>query len=161
VAPLLARHPDRDLVICLAGCGGTSIVAIRRRGIALVSAELVTTSGSGEERPSSGDVICVAGCTGAPGMVVYRNARLTWLEDDAGTRIAAHLRTIADRIVAAGALDIETFPRRWVSEEARHKLSTELLPANERLAFAGQGAASLLSRLAGAAGSAVDVAMDE
>lgn len=128
VAPFLARHPDRELILCLAGCGGgTSIVAIRPRSRVMATGEFLPASGQTVDdagRPSAGDVICLAGCLGAPGSVVHRNVRLSWLGEDGSGRIKAALRAIADRILAEDGHDSGRGPRvsAWVSAVARDGL---------------------------------------
>lgn len=147
VAPLLARHPDRDLIICLAGCGrGTSIVAIRSRTQALASAEMNPTASGGRMKPSAGDVICLAGCLGTPGEVVHSNVRLSWITDDGGSVVRTALRAIADRLIAAEGLDSGDFPPAWVSADARGHLAGDGPIGGVPLAIAGPRVAAWLRR---------------
>jgi len=138
VAPILAAHPDRDLILCLAGCGsGTSIVEIRRRPliVAASTGELVPTSAGGA-KPQTGDIVCIAGCVGRPGEVVYRDIRLSWITDEGKSMVKAALRAIADRVVAREGLDIEDFPRNFMSADARLHLSGEGEIPHDPLGFA-------------------------
>lgn len=60
VGAILAAHPDRDVLICLAGCGGggPKVVAIREAGVPVtikVAAEPGKGAAKGQLRPSSGE----------------------------------------------------------------------------------------------------------
>lgn len=148
VAPVLAAHPDRDLILCLAGCGGgMSIVEIRRRPQIMVSGEMIPASGGGRSRPDEGDVICIAGCVGAPGAVVFKNVRLSWISDEGGGEIKAALRAIANRVAAAEGLRLDGFARTWVSGLARDHLLREAPGAPQTFAFAGPQVAAWMRRL--------------
>ncbi len=121
VGVILAAHPDRDVLICLAGCGGggPKLVAVRNRPAAVVaaaipaqrelkpaSATMVAPGGaaiSEHAQPPVGDVICIAGCVGAPGEVVQQAVRLTWIGQGASEDLKSALRGLADRVMAREA----------------------------------------------------------
>lgn len=149
IAPILAAHPDRDLVLCLAGCGdGMSIVQIRKRPqIMAAVSELIPTAGAPGHTPT-GDVICIAGCVGAPGKVVFTNVRLSWISDDGSNEIKAALRAIASRIIESEGLTIDDFARSWVSIAARDQLLRDG-PGPEQFAYAGPAVAAWMRRLPG------------
>jgi hypothetical protein len=137
VAPVLAAHPDRDLILCLAGCGGgTSIVEIRRRPlkVAASTAQFVPASGGG--KPQTGDIICLAGCVGRVGEVVYRDVRLSWIDNEGSSIVKAALRAIADRVIAREGLDIEDFPRNFMTANASAYLTGEQSEPYESFGFA-------------------------
>ncbi|PPD27994.1 MAG: hypothetical protein CTY20_11870 [Hyphomicrobium sp.] len=142
VTAILAAHPDRDLLICLAGCGGgPKLVAIRSRPAALVAAaesagQLVPsaagmpTAAAPVREPPVGDVICLAGCFGSPGEVVQHGIRLTWVGHNANEELRTALRSIGDRLMADQSLTPaqEASGRTWVSPKARSLLVMEQLP---------------------------------
>lgn len=129
VGAILAAHPDRDVLICLAGCGvgGPKIVALRHpaakatepAGGETPSAELRTSSGRLTVKPAAmtptavkpdltaepavGDVICLAGCTGEPGEIVQEAVRLTWINNGASEDLRLALRGLAERLFAEDA----------------------------------------------------------
>jgi hypothetical protein len=86
VEPILAAHPNQDVVICVAGCDGKPrAVQILPRPTEGRTGEFVPSVGDmgrevyGPRRPGqpvggseSNDVVCVAGCIGRPGQVVQR-----------------------------------------------------------------------------------------
>lgn len=152
VGVILAAHPDRDLVICLAGCGGgPKLVALRARqtveqvvaaaaaGGRIAPASATVPAGSsatpvgsdGALPPATfGDVICLAGCGGAPGGILQRGVRMSWVGSGASGELAAALRSVADRLAArkhegtgVPAAEIpEAANRIWVSAHARRLL---------------------------------------
>lgn len=145
---ILAAHPGRDVVICLAGCGGGPklVAVLEPRGAASISAHglMLPTSAplpaAGDRstevgaaaapagEPSRGDVICLAGCPGAVGQVVQRGARLTWVNPAGTDAVRKALAEIADRLAAEqNRPDL----RNWVSAHARKLLGggSEPLPA--------------------------------
>jgi hypothetical protein len=156
IAPVLALHSEHDVVLCLAGCGGPgiSIVEIRRKPQVLAASfsEMVPHS-SGRKLPISGDVVCLAGCTGSPGQVVFRNVRLSWINDEGSETIKTALRAIAGRLIAAEGLALE--PRRvdWMPAGARSHLVEHppVIEPHEKLAFAGPKVAGWLRRIPGVA----------
>lgn len=160
VGAILAAHPDRDVLICLAGCGGggPKIVSLRPHTVA-VAAMTRDTAQARELRPSSGDmpvrsapaksngpsalevqpavgdVICLAGCIGAPGEVVQQAVRLTWINQSANTELRAALRDLTDRLIAqeaeAAASKASTGAggrHAWMSDDARRMLVEQPLP---------------------------------
>ena len=136
VRMILAAHPDQDLVLCLAGCGDLpSIVHIRANaplagpkqnaGAPAGSVQAApTTRGPAidQVRPESGDVICVAGCSGPAGGTVLHNARLTWLTGEAAESMKGVLREIAARIAQGGNVGTPPLARNFVSAFARAEL---------------------------------------
>lgn len=89
VKSILATHPDANVVVCVAGCGGKSrAVQILprtvsgRTGTFVPSAARMGDSVYGPPQPGSSgalraaaredDVVCIAGCAGKPGQVVQR-----------------------------------------------------------------------------------------
>lgn len=128
VRALLVQHPDKDLILCIAGCGGgVKIVQILDRRPFLNQASIgpdarravnapgrkTDTAGfpparseqvgspevAGAAHPTA-DIVCLAGCNVSPGEIVGRNARLTWLSDDGSEELRNALRRIADRVSA-------------------------------------------------------------
>lgn len=158
IGVVLAAHPDRDVLICLAGCGvgGPKLVAVRNRPAEILSdtrkesREAIHSSGSldapastdaaGSVQPEIGDVICVAGCVGAPGAIVQHTVRLTWIGRGASEDLKGALRSVADRLVA-NEVEAQTVAARhglahevpdarqaWVSDHARRLLVEQALP---------------------------------
>lgn len=148
LAVLLAADPGRDVVICIAGCGrGPMIVAVQRprepklqtmasggpdtatagtRDDPSMPAVSRAASGGampGPTPPTFGDVVCIAGCPGAPGQIVYRGARLAWIDEDAGEELRAALRAVADRL--SRPPEEQANPRQWMSAGAREALLGE------------------------------------
>jgi hypothetical protein len=92
VQPILAAHPARYVVICVAGCDGKpqAVQVLPRPVTARVGGFLPSTAKMGNEtygppRPATladktastqNDVVCLAGCSGRPGQVVDRIADL-------------------------------------------------------------------------------------
>jgi hypothetical protein len=89
VKPILAAHPDANVVVCVAGCGGKSRavqilprMVSGRTGTFVPSAARMGDSVYGPPRPGASgrvraaaredDVVCIAGCAGKPGQVVQR-----------------------------------------------------------------------------------------
>ncbi len=142
VTAILAAHPDRDVLICLAGCGGgPKLVAIRNRPAGLVaaaenagqlvpSAAEIPNAAAPVREPSVGDVICLAGCLGSPGEVVQHGIRLTWVGRNANEELRIALRSIGDRLLADQTLQPaqEASGRAWVSPKARSLLVMDQLP---------------------------------
>lgn len=140
VRVLLAPHPDRDVVICLAGCGsGPKLVAVRDRRtpiaepgalspaivVAAEGAPVTAIPAAAESTPETGDVICIAGCPGGPGGVVHKGVRLTWINEDAGAEVKIALRALAERLEAGGAAAApasRAASREWVSARGRDLL---------------------------------------
>lgn len=154
VGVILAAHPDRDVLICLAGCGGggPKLVAVRNRPAVVVAAAVpaqrelkpasttMVAPGSAtiseQAQPAVGDVICIAGCAGAPGEVVQQGVRLTWIGQGASEDLKSALRGLANRLMAreveaqaAQARDGLAARQAWVSDHARRMLVEPSLPA--------------------------------
>ena len=150
-----AAHPDHELVICLAGCkeGHGSVLWQRARQNASATLDAAigeleihhatgrwiaseATRGAGaaastaHNQPAAGAqeaVVCVAGCNGPIGVVVWRGMRLAWVRDTQINDLINALRRLADRLaerdsaqyaeqVAAAA------SRTWVDEAAKKDL---------------------------------------
>lgn len=138
VQPVLAQHPDRDLILCLAGCGGSiKVVSLRPHLAGVVAASLgesvPTSAKAGQAKgpqPASKamspgesfDVICVAGCNGAPGEIVGRNVRLSWINEQGSEALKAALRRIAERIGRGEPTPEEPALRSFMTDRARAAL---------------------------------------
>jgi hypothetical protein len=72
VKPLLAAHPDSNVIICMAGCGAKpTIVQVIPRKVSKIEtrSEMIPTSGPTSDFdepvdnvPPTVDIICIAGC---------------------------------------------------------------------------------------------------
>lgn len=110
VAPLLAKHPDSSVIICMAGCGPQpSIVEVMSKAESLNAGEIgefepnsadAAENANNGAVPAEGAVVCIAGCNGKRGEVLYKNSRLTWLGDENGEKLKAALRVIAARLAS-------------------------------------------------------------
>lgn len=153
---LLQAKPDSDLIICLAGCGPAGqpkVIFERRRGSAFL-AEAATPPGTrssqgdqthremaakgkavddvarqGERAENqSNDIICLAGCTGPVGVVVFRGRQLAWITNDKKDAILQSFAAIAAGTADADGSGDRTGPngvaaqRSWVSATARDSL---------------------------------------
>lgn len=133
IADLIARHPGKELVVCLAGCieGHGAILWQRLTFVATVDGAI-----NADDRPDaslhvptasqSGDVVCLAGCDGFVGIVVWRGMRLAWIDEQPRKDLTAALDALAMRLAAAadgrdGQL-AGSQPRGWVSTQARDAL---------------------------------------
>ena len=148
VQAVLAANPGREMVICLAGCksGHGSILWHRPRLVETVdgaggvgstgasanpvaapaaSSATVETATLGSQPDA---VVCVAGCNGPVGVVVWRNMRFAWVRDEHKENLAAALRRIGDRLAAQNevAPTVKEPPvpntRVWVGAAARDGL---------------------------------------
>jgi hypothetical protein len=89
VKPILAAHPNDNVVICVAGCGGKARavqvlprMVSGRTGTFVPSSARMGDSVYGPRQPGSAgrlraagredDVVCVAGCAGRPGQIVQQ-----------------------------------------------------------------------------------------
>ncbi len=118
VQPILAKHPDSNVIICVAGCGPQpSIVQVLpREQDTRTESEVVPSSGrlggdndndskaATKAQPETGDIVCLAGCLKKRGEVVHRKAKLSWLSPEEAERSKAMLRRVAERFGA------EAFP---------------------------------------------------
>lgn len=137
VAPLLAQHPDSSVIICIAGCGAQpSIVQV------VANADVVNVGDQGEMEqnstgaaaPAAGAVVCIAGCQGKRGEVIFKSTRLSWLSDEQGKAMKDVIRGIADRLASnerAASLSAEA--RSWMSTAAREALVGRHTLANARI----------------------------
>ena len=151
VKAALAAHPEHELVICLAGCkdGHGSVLWHRARRISSATMDAPAADLAGMARPerwfaggtenapkpaaaaddgpttapTADSIVCVAGCHGPVGVVVWRGMRLAWIRDAHKDDLMTSLRRLADRLTeydaartAAGA------PRTWVAQAARDGL---------------------------------------
>lgn len=106
VKPVLARHPDSNLVICIAGCGPEpQIVQVLPRAPEKTQSQVVPSSADDDgeseavQQPSDGTIICVAGCKdGKRGEVVFRKGRLSWIDPNESDAVRLGLRRIAERL---------------------------------------------------------------
>ena len=148
VQAVLAANPGREIVICLAGCSGGhgSVLWQRSRtrfvetidgtaGLALLRGTMGEASGNTtragrtepDVAPQAEAVICLAGCTGPVGVVIWRGMRLAWIRDERKQDLMAALRRLGDRLIAQEAADQQTEvlglkPRNWVGTAAKDGL---------------------------------------
>ena len=144
VASLLAANPGQEMVICLAGCkaGHGSILWQRERtrfvetidgssGLGLLRGTMGRASAVAKTEPEvalgTEAVVCIAGCTGPVGLVVWRGMRLAWIRDERKQDLMAALHRLGDRLAAqdiareqAEASIIK--PRTWVGAAAKDGL---------------------------------------
>ena len=113
VQPILAKHPDSNIIICIAGCGPQpSIVQVMpREAETRTESQVVPSSGrlGGDDaatpnasaaQPDTADVICLAGCLKKRGDVVHRKAKVSWLTPQQSEAMKQQLRRIAERFGA-------------------------------------------------------------
>lgn len=179
VKSVLAAHPDQELIICIAGCkegleGHASILAQRPvtdrlKFAALLSAGVaglrsLNAASGAKGDPGPGDagangqdakasyeeVICLAGCNGPVGMVVWRGMRLIWISNERREDLKAALTSLAERLAAAEAQRAHGIGRTWLSIEARNELMNAL-GGEDRIArfAAGMMAARLAAKPSG------------
>ena len=170
VASLLAANPGQEMIICLAGCkaGHGSILWQRERtrfvetidgssGLGLLRGTMGRASAVAKTEPEvalgTEAVVCIAGCTGPVGLVVWRGMRLAWIRDERKQDLMAALHRLGDRLAAqdiareqAEASIIKS--RAWVgaaakdglraafgapaAQEARSETQAASLPASPR-----------------------------
>ena len=129
IKAILAAHPGRDIILCLAGCRGAKHAIMWQRpswpvGAALV-AGLVSPSGAAGEmaRPADDDaVVCIAGCDGPVGMVTFRGKRFAWIGGDGRADLASSLAEMGRRLAASLDEEAQAGPRAWVGGTARANL---------------------------------------
>ena len=144
VQQLIAANPGRELIICVAGCkaGHASIIWQRPAAVALVDggggfaglrstrfdeAQSVPSKVSTDGENSTDVVVCIAGCDGPVGLVVYRGIRLAWIRDDRKEYLAEALRRIGERLAKADQLEASAQPQRaWVADTARAGLAAAM-----------------------------------
>lgn len=150
-----AAHPDHELVICLAGCKDGHGSVLWQRARQNVSATLDATveqlkihhatgrwlaseapSGAGAAAPTVDSqaaagaqeaVVCVAGCSGPIGVVVWRGMRLAWIRDTQKDDLMNALRRLADRLAEQDSAQYAgqvaaAVPRTWVAQAAKKDL---------------------------------------
>lgn len=103
VKPVLARHPDSNLVICIAGCGPEPqiVQVLPKEPETRTDSQVVPSSANADaadSKPSSGEIRCVAGCNGKRGEVVFKRGRLSWIDPNESDRVRHALREIAARL---------------------------------------------------------------
>ncbi len=148
VKAVLAAHPGREMIICLAGCkfGQASILSNHPEHLQTVDASgglgMAVFLGDGDLSPTSApaqiaaadpdqqsnEAVCVAGCAGPLGVVVWRGMRLAWVREDRKEDLMSALRRIGDRLARqdasqAHAQEAAALPRVWVGAAARESLS--------------------------------------
>ena len=141
VKPLLAAHPDSNVIICMAGCGDKpTIVQVIPRKVSKIEtrSEMIPTSGPSsdfdepvENVPPTGDIICIAGCLGKPGEIVHKNVRLTWMSKEKTQHLTHALQAIADRLLKVSDAQPRA-SRGWMSLAARSYLTGGNLTAAAR-----------------------------
>ena len=147
VQAVLASNPGQEMVICLAGCkaGHGSILWQRERtrfvetidgggGLGLLRGTIGranapgrTASAEPEVAPGTEAVVCIAGCTGPVGLVVWRGMRLAWIRDERKQDLMAALRRLGDRLAAEDSAREKaeasgSKPRTWVGAAAKDGL---------------------------------------
>lgn len=147
VKTVLAAHPEHDLIICIAGCkngreGHASIIAQRHHaerfkfaalmngGLAglrsLATGQDATPGGNSETVDGEQEeIICLAGCNGPVGMIVFRGMRMLWISKERSKDLKDALRSLAERLAAAEAHK-EQGGRQWLGVEASHQLMNAL-----------------------------------
>lgn len=120
IAPILTAHPNENVVVCVAGCGGKPrAVQILPRVVGGRSGRYVPSAGEmgqevyGPPRPgrkamgklvdTRDDVICVAGCIGRPGQILQRMTDLPTPKSVSGKTQKAPAK--ADKAKRNGLLD--------------------------------------------------------
>lgn len=110
VKPVLAKHPDSNLVICIAGCGpDPQIVQVlpkepekRTESQVIPNSANAANAPAGapaaDSKPATGEIRCIAGCNGKRGEVVFKRARISWIEPGESERVRHALREIAERL---------------------------------------------------------------
>ena len=144
VEEVIAANPGRELIICLAGCkaGHASIIWQRPAPVALVDgsgglaglrrsrfdeARSIPSKVATNSEGSADVVVCIAGCDGPVGLVVYRGMRLAWIRDDRREYLAEALRRIGERLAKADQLEASVQPQRaWVADTARAGLTAAM-----------------------------------
>lgn len=138
IAPLLAQHPDSSVVICMAGCGPQpTIVQVVARGeessVSNVGEMSQNAAGeTGAKSPAAGAVICIAGCKGKRGEIIFKSTRLSWLTGGQSAELKDAIRRIAER-VAAGEQPPAAEMRAFVSGAARAALTGDATVARASL----------------------------
>lgn len=107
VKAVLAKHPDSNVVICVAGCGPepTIVQVLPRAPETRTDSEVVPSSAgdvakdaASDVKPNQGEIICVAGCKdGKRGTVVFKKAKISWIDPDQSDDVRSNLRAIAAR----------------------------------------------------------------
>ena len=123
VKALLAANPGRTLIICLAGCRPDrqpSVVFQRTQmfaAVAAVEAGGISVETTGVPVAQSSDaIICIAGCDGPVGIVVWRGMRFAWVKPEAGESLQQA------GIFSGGGSALPAGSRQWVAEGARKGL---------------------------------------
>lgn len=125
-------NPEHDLVICMAGCGsGPPRILFKRpklgendSGNYIGLAAVKNTPGTGGTAQTEDEVICIAGCNGAAGTVIWRGMKVAWLGETSRDQLMAALREVHEQLkvdrqrIANG--------RRWMTTEAREELDRAL-----------------------------------
>lgn len=147
VKAVLAAHPEHDLIICVAGCkngreGHASIIAQRPHAerfkfAALMNGGLAGLRSLATEQAVTPDripeavnveqeeIICLAGCNGPVGMIVFRGMRMLWISKERSADLKDALRSLAERLAAAETQK-EQGGRQWLGVEASHQLMNAL-----------------------------------
>lgn len=149
VKAVLAAHPGREVIICLAGCkyGQVSVLADRSIVSQTVDGSMglksISSGRSANTRATAAPlqiaaadtgqqtepVVCLAGCTGQVGVVVWRGMRLAWVREDRKEDLMAALRRLGDRLAKqdasqeiSGEHAAVAKPRVWVGATAKEGL---------------------------------------
>lgn len=139
VKPILARHPESNLIICVAGCGPEpSIVQVLPREVETRTESKVIPS-SGELGAASKDVapreanevdiVCLAGCLKKRGEVVHRRGKVSWLSPEEVERMAPLLRRVAQRLGGNLAVASADDAAEWQAFDAWSRMGRALVDA--------------------------------
>ena len=133
VKALLAAHAGSELIICVAGCKGagkpmvllrlpTPAVSASASAAAPPHALAAGNASLAALRASPGDetVICIAGCLGSSGTIVWRGRQLAWIERGARDQLWRAMASLADGLQAR--LAAPDGNRVWVAPAARDRL---------------------------------------
>lgn len=139
VKPILARHPDSNLIICVAGCGPEpSIVQVLpRQAETQTESKVVPSSGelgaaSKDAAPREAnevDIVCLAGCLKKRGEVVHRRAKVSWLSPEEIERMAPLLRRVAERFGGNVAVASADDAAEWQAFDAWSRMGRALVDA--------------------------------
>jgi len=153
VKALLAANPNSALIICLAGCGPAGVPKViyerSREQPVVAGAASMTAPPAQDGRTRSGvhgtagsadgaatqdgaadaevnEIVCLAGCNGPVGVVVFRGQRFAWISNDKKHAVLQSFAELAKSAATASAATAPTEPasqRTWVTASARAGLA--------------------------------------
>ena len=123
---ILALHPDREIVLCLAGCRRSRHAILWQRQSAPAGSAVLAGAGftnavaPDAASPRGNDTVtCLAGCQGPVGVVVFRGRRFAWIGRDQGETLAGSLAQLGRRLAASLVDEVPTVSRAWLSGTAK------------------------------------------